>query len=327
MGDTFSMGKSTSPYNGMFPSHISPVRKRDRYYWPIFTLAAVVANVIIFIIVMYDNNCPANIIPPDRCVLGSFRRMSFQPWNQNPLLGPSSATLQRMGGLMTFLVVDQQQGWRLMSCVWLHAGVFHLVINMTALLIFGIQLEKEFGIIRVGLLYLISGLGGGLLSTLFNSHAISVGASGALFGLAGATLAELITNWSHFHNRCSLTWQLIIVAAVNFSIGLMPRVDNFAHIGGFITGLLLGFVLLMKEQYGYVWQRDLVDPNIERPMKRRFKVYQIVLFVASILLLITGFIAGFIALYNNVDINEICRWCRRINCVPSPRWSCNSTSG
>lgn len=214
-----------------------------------------------------------------------------------------------------------------MSCVWLHAGVFHLVVNMIALLIFGIQLEHDFGFILIGLLYLISGLGGSLLSALFSSSAISVGASGALFGLLGATLSELITNWSHYRSRCGQLFQLIVVIGVNLAIGLLPRVDNFAHIGGFVTGFLLGFVILMREQYAYVRRRDLLDPSMERPVKHRFKPYQLILFLISLLLLIAGFAGGFAALYSGVNAYQKCSWCRYLNCVPSSHWVCDANSG
>lgn len=317
------------PHNGMYPSYVAPSRpKREKHYWPIFTVAAVIGCIAVFVVVMYKNNCPSKIVAPNECILqSSFKRMSFQPWKENPLLGPSSATLQEMGGLRRDLVVAQKEGWRLMSCVWLHAGVFHLVVNMIALLVFGIQLERDFGFLLVGLLYLIAGLGGSLLSALFSSNAISVGASGALFGLLGATLSELITNWSRYRQRCCQFFQLVIVIAVNLAIGLLPRVDNFAHIGGFVTGFLLGFVILIKEQYAYVRRRDLLDPNMERPVKHRFKPYQSVLFIVSLLLLIGLFTAGFIALYRGVDAYKRCSWCRYLNCIPSSHWTCDANSG
>ncbi|XP_024400713.1 RHOMBOID-like protein 1 [Physcomitrium patens] len=322
------MHKVSPPPDGSYSSYVATPAKRHKRCWPIFTLGAVVANIIVLVVVMYENNCPANIGYGRKCVLGSsFKRMSFQPWSENPLLGPSSATLQKMGGLRTDLVVDQKQGWRLMSCVWLHAGVFHLLVNMIALLVFGIELERDFGFIRIGLLYLISGLGGSLLSSLFNHNAISVGASGALFGLLGATTSELITNWSRYRSRCSQLFQLIIVTGVNLAIGLLPRVDNFAHIGGFVTGFLLGFILLMKEQYRYVQRSTLLDPRMDPQHVKRFKTYQFILLLVSLLLLIAGFAGGFVALYSGVDAYNRCSWCHYLNCVPSSHWTCDSQSG
>lgn len=325
------MDKTPPPHNGMYPSYAAPTsRKRERRYPPVFTILTVIACIAVFVVVMYKNDCPAHIGPGRSCILGSsFKRMSFQPWSENPLLGPTALTLQRMGGLRRDLVVGHKQGWRLMSCVWLHAGVFHLVVNMIALLVFGIQLERDFGFFRIGVLYLIAGLGGSVLSALMseNANAISVGASGALFGLLGASASELITNWSHYSNRCSLLIQIILVAGINLAIGLLPFVDNWAHIGGFVTGFLLGFVLLMKTQYNYVRRRDLLDPSFERPVKHRFKAYQFILFILSLLLLIAGFAAGFTALYRGVNVHSKCSWCHYLDCVPwKGHWTCDASS-
>lgn len=158
----------------------------------------VIANIVMFVITMYVNNCPKNSVS---CVARFLGRFSFQPFKENPLLGPSSITLQKMGALDVGKVVDEHQGWRLITCNWLHGGVFHILANMLSLLVIGIRLEQEYGFIRVGLLYIISGFGGSLLSALFIQSNISVGASGALFGLLGSMLSELITNWTIYTNK------------------------------------------------------------------------------------------------------------------------------
>ncbi|KAJ4844638.1 Retinoblastoma-like protein 1 [Turnera subulata] len=159
----------------------------------------VVANIVVFVAVMYVNDCPKN---SGSSCLGKFLgRFSFQPMKENPLLGPSANTLDKMGALDVEKVVHDHQGWRLVSCIWLHAGVFHLLANMFSLLFIGIRLEQEFGFIRIGLVYLLSGFGGSLFSALFIRTRISVGASGALFGLLGAMLSELITNWTIYANK------------------------------------------------------------------------------------------------------------------------------
>uniref|UniRef100_A0A7N0TUX8 RHOMBOID-like protein n=1 Tax=Kalanchoe fedtschenkoi TaxID=63787 RepID=A0A7N0TUX8_KALFE len=210
--------------------------KHSKKWFPWLIPAFVVANIVLFLITMYVNDCPKNSV---RCVAKSFGRFSFQPFKENPLLGPSSTTLQRMGALDVNKVVHKKQGWRLISCIWLHAGVFHIVANMLSLLVIGIRLEQEFGFVLIGLLYVIAGLGGSLLSALFIQSNISVGASGALFGLLGSMLSELITNWSIYANKFAAFLTLIVIIAINLAVGILPHVDNFAHIGGFISGLLL----------------------------------------------------------------------------------------
>jgi membrane associated rhomboid family serine protease len=113
-----------------------------------------------------------------------------------------------MGALEWRKVVHEHQGWRLLSCMWLHAGIIHLLTNMLSLIFIGIRLEQQFGFIRVGLIYLISGLGGSILSSLFLQESISVGASGALFGLLGAMLSELLTNWTIYANKVLMPFSL-----------------------------------------------------------------------------------------------------------------------
>ncbi|GMI78250.1 hypothetical protein HRI_001494300 [Hibiscus trionum] len=94
---------------------------------PIF----VVANTIMLIITMYDNNCPKNSVS---CIADFLGRFSFQPFKENPLLGPSE-TLQKMRALDVDKVVHGDQGWRLITCNWLHGGVLHLLANMLSLLV------------------------------------------------------------------------------------------------------------------------------------------------------------------------------------------------
>ncbi|CAD6204212.1 unnamed protein product [Miscanthus lutarioriparius] len=102
--------------------------------------------------------------------------------------------LQKLGALVWDKVVQEHQGWRLLTCIWLHAGVAHLLANMISLVLIGLRLEQLFGYVRIGIIYLVSGVGGSVLSSLFIRNTISVGASGALFGLLGAMLSELFTN-------------------------------------------------------------------------------------------------------------------------------------
>ena len=174
----------------------------------------------------------------------------------------------------------------------------------------------------IGLLFVISGFGGSLLSALFIQKNIAVGASGALFGLLGGMLSELITNWSIYDKKVLtkfayisndniskgtsyydlksqlLTWlrschvqlgalfTIVFVIVINLAMGLLPHVDNFAHIGGFLSGFLLGFVFLIRPQFGWVKQQYAPPPPAS--VKPKFKKYQCMLWVLSLILLIVG---------------------------------------
>ncbi|KAM0953332.1 putative peptidase S54, rhomboid, Rhomboid-like superfamily [Dioscorea sansibarensis] len=278
------------------------------------------ANIIMFIITMFFNNCPKN---SSSCVGAHFLgRFSFQPLKENPLLGPSASMLERMGALQVNKVVYGNQGWRLLTCIWLHAGVFHILANMFGLLFIGIKLEQDFGFVRIGLLYLICGFGGSLMSALFIQSSISVGASGALFGLLGGMLSELLTNWTIYANKFAALSTLLLVIVINLAVGILPHVDNFAHIGGFLSGFFLGFVFLIRPQFGWIRQTTHPSGHNTVPAKPKHKLYQYVLCTIAAIILTVWFIVGLIMLFRGYNANEHCSWCHYLTCVPTKRWSC-----
>ncbi|RDX72442.1 RHOMBOID-like protein 1, partial [Mucuna pruriens] len=308
-----------------FPSKVEQRKMKHLKEWfPWLIPLFVIVNVIVFIITMYVNDCPKSPVP---CIAPFLGRFSFQPFNENPLLGPSLWTLRNMGALDVQKVVHRHQGWRLIACMWLHGGVFHLLANMFGLLVVGIRLEKEFGFVLIGLLFVISGFGGSLLSALFIEGRVSVGASGALFGLLGGMLSELLTNWSLYEKKLGALFTLLFVVVINLAVGILPHVDNFAHIGGFLSGFLLGFVFLIRPQFGWIKQRNAPQPYSPTLIKPKFNKYQCISWVLALLLLIFGlldrFTTGLIALLRGVDANEYCSWCHYLSCVPTSRWTCN----
>ncbi|XP_038978099.1 RHOMBOID-like protein 2 isoform X2 [Phoenix dactylifera] len=279
----------------------------------------VVANVAVFVVSMYVNNCPDQRNPVRRCVARFLHRFSFQPLRENPLIGPSSSTLEKLGALDWDKLVHQHQGWRLVTCIWLHAGVVHLLANMLSLIFIGIHLEQQFGFVRIGIIYLLSGFGGSVLSSLFIRNSISVGASGALFGLLGAMLSELITNWTIYTNKAAALLTLLVIIVINLAVGILPRIDNFAHIGGFLTGFLLGFVLLVRPQFAWLERHNL--PPVSQ-VESKHKAYQKILWVIALVLLVAGFVVGLVMLFRGENGNDHCQWCHYLSCVPTSRWSC-----
>uniref|UniRef100_A0A453HSS8 RHOMBOID-like protein n=1 Tax=Aegilops tauschii subsp. strangulata TaxID=200361 RepID=A0A453HSS8_AEGTS len=230
-----------------------------------------------------------------------------------------------MGALDVSKVVQGRQGWRLITCIWLHAGVVHLLINVLCLLFIGIRLEQEFGFVRIGLVYLISGFGGSLMSALFIRASISVGASGALFGLIGSMLSELITNWSLYANKVAALLTLVLVIVVNLALGILPRVDNFAHIGGLISGFLLGFVVFIRPQFAWINQRRVAPGPQAAPAEHKHKTYQYILWIVAAILLIVGFTLAIVLLFRGYNANDHCSWCHYLSCVPTKKWKCNSS--
>ncbi|KAG2550981.1 RHOMBOID-like protein 2 [Panicum virgatum] len=306
------------------PEQMYPQREGEREWVPWFVPVVVAANIALFAVVMYVNNCPAHAASARRggaCVARGFlHRFAFQPLSENPLLGPSSAALQKLGALVWDKVVHEHQGWRLLTCIWLHAGVVHLLANMLSLVLIGLRLEQQFGYLRIGVIYIVSGVGGSVLSSLFIRNNISVGASGALFGLLGAMLSELFTNWTIYSNKAAALVTLLIVIAINLAIGILPHVDNFAHIGGFLTGFLLGFIFLMRPHYG--WMQRYVRPSDIKYTTKKYLPYQWVLLAVASVLAVLGFAVGMGMLFKGVNANDHCQWCHYLSCVPTSRWSC-----
>ncbi|GKV23072.1 hypothetical protein SLEP1_g32852 [Rubroshorea leprosula] len=317
-------GGAKNSGNGYCPSsssyHVDTTSEKQWTSWlvPVF----VVANVAMFVLVMYVNDCPKNNLGfGGDCVARFLGRLSFQPLKENPLFGPSSSTLEKLGALEWTKVVHGHQGWRLITCIWLHAGVIHLLANMLSLVLIGIRLEQQFGFVRVGMIYLLSGLGGSILSSLFIQQNISVGASGALFGLLGAMLSELLTNWTIYANKAAALITLVLIIAINLALGILPHVDNFAHIGGFLVGFLLGFVLLLRPQFGWM-ERHQLPPDARANSK--YKAYQYVFWVVAVVLLIAGFTLGLVMLFKGENGNDHCSWCQYLSCVPTSNWKCGN---
>ena len=151
----------------------------------------------------------------------------------------SAASLVAFGALSRPEVFAGEY-WRLESATWLHGGIEHLVSNAIALFILGMICEHAFGRAQHFLLYVLSGLGGSVLSLLI-SEGPSVGASGAIFGLQGAAIVLFRQHRERILMRDRRIGGVLLVWAV-YSIATgftSPIIDNGAHIGGAVTGALI----------------------------------------------------------------------------------------
>ena len=135
--------------------------------------------------------------------------------------------------------------WRLVTAGFIHGGLIHLVFNMWCLLSLGRLSERLFGKWQTFAIYMVTGVGGALLSIAHNPRHQEVGASGAIFGIAGALLAGVKFGDLAISSgeKRAVTSSMIFFVGVNFVLGagiLGSNIDNYCHLGGFITGLLLG---------------------------------------------------------------------------------------
>ncbi len=150
---------------------------------------------------------------------------------------PRTSELMRWGALRRPEVLSGQW-WRLFTSIFLHGGFVHLVSNVIGLMIAGVVLEPMVGRRNFLVLFLFSGLCGGLLSIGWHEQTASVGASGAVFGLFGALIMLALTRrFEAGVNKFVLTFGGIFVG-INLLVGLTGGIDNAAHLGGLAGGSL-----------------------------------------------------------------------------------------
>lgn len=138
--------------------------------------------------------------------------------------------------------------WRLLTCVFVHGGLLHIAFNMWCLWDLGALSESLYGRWTFGVIYIICGLGASLASVAWNPQVMSVGASGAIFGLAGALIAAF--KLGEFSvPRAALSGplrSLLVFVVFNLGFGAVSGfTDNAAHIGGLVTGLILGALIAL----------------------------------------------------------------------------------
>ncbi len=202
---------------GQRPQFFIPVTK------PVFTRLLVIANIAVFIIT----------------VLYGVRQFELRDFMGNDL-----RTLWIFGAKVNPLIA-QGEIWRLFTATFLHADILHLLFNMYALGSLGYQIESYFGRGRFLAIYVLAGLWGSLASYA-TSPEISVGASGAIFGLAGATAVYFLRYRENFGDagRSTLRSMLVLIAFNLFFGFTNPQIDNAGHIGGLLGGALVTFGML-----------------------------------------------------------------------------------
>lgn len=149
--------------------------------------------------------------------------------------------------------------WRLITYQFIHGSKSHLFFNMYALVYLGLMIENKLGWKKYLFIYLMSGVCGGLVSLIFHQEGVMMGASGAIMGLYGAFIALLITKSFEPKATKALLMSTLIVSLlvlVNGAFG--KRVDNAAHIGGFVSGFIFAHLLT------YRWDKTFEVKNWAR---------------------------------------------------------------
>lgn len=210
-------------------SNVYPVRQRRGYLSILFSIL----QVIILCLMIYVGG--------------------LAPLNVNPMVGPYPETLENWGAKDTEKIVRDGEWWRIFPCpVFLHAGFFHLLGNISVQLDMGSFFEREWGSLVWFIIYCGSGIGSSILSVCVMPDSIGVGSSGAVCGLFGAKLAEVLCRCfernktsqerlGHEIRREQLIHILINVVVVG-AFSFIPFVDWAAHLGGFVSGITIGIM-------------------------------------------------------------------------------------
>ncbi len=159
---------------------------------------------------------------------------------------PTVDQLLDWGGNSGVMVAVDGNYWRLLTCVFLHVGFVHLLLNMVCLSLAGPLVERVYGSVGFAILYLLAGVGGSIASALWHPLVVGVGASGAIFGVIGALLAFLMLRRSAIPMTAlkPLRTSTLLFVAYNLVPGfLSPRIDNAAHLGGLVVGFVSGLLM------------------------------------------------------------------------------------
>jgi membrane associated rhomboid family serine protease len=263
-------------------SNNSNVQLPSKFYkflhFPTFTILVSIVDIVLFIWIM---------------IMGG-----FAPPSDNPMLGPPAQTLLDAGGKWTPFIL-QGEWWRLIAPTFLHAGFVHIAMNLLAQIVLGWYLETKYGTIRYCIIYLFSGIGGILTSAIFIPKLLSVGASGALYGIIAMWCIDVFQDISKMkYPICSII-TVVSLIIVSFAFGLLPYTDNFAHIGGFIFGLELSLILILRYEWDRIWKIRL----------------RYIITIIAIAIFLLQFIGFFYILYH-VDVVKLCPNCQYVSCIP-----------
>jgi len=263
--------------------------------------------------------CPnATSLDGQRCTLSDLCGFSGVP---NPT--PNGSLLDKPA---------PNQWWRFIVPIFLHAGFIHIGFNLLLQLTLGRDMERKIGSIRFTIVYFASGIFGFVLGGNFAANGIaSTGCSGSLFGILALDLLDLLYWWRERPGPIKDLLFILVDIAISFVLGLLPGLDNFSHIGGFLTGLVLGICILrtpaafshdLEDEMGYDPMND-ANTGLNRFMRQPLHFFQgrktawWVWWLVRAGALI-GIVVGFIVLLKNFYVwQHGCSWCKYLSCLVS----------
>jgi len=272
----------------------------------------------------------------------------------DPNADSNHCDLKGLCGFSGFNDDHPNQWFRFIIPMFLHAGIIHIGFNLLLQLTMGREMEQAIGSLRFGLVYFSSGIFGFVLGGNFAATAIaSTGASGCLFGILALVLLDLIYGWNERRNPVRDLMWIIADIVVSFVLGLLPGLDNFSHIGGFLMGLVGGICLLhspnvLRQRIGDPGatsyrnvgsEPDILNPKSTAAGPTTAQPADVAAFAKQPVgffkgrkplwwawwLLragaLIGILVGFILLLNNFyNGRHTCSWCKYLSCLPINNW-------
>ena len=153
------------------------------------------------------------------------------------------------GAMFIPAIIEGKEYYRLLTSVFMHFGFAHLINNMIILFVLGDNLERALGRIKYLIFYLTCGIGANVISMLVNinefRHSVSAGASGAIFGVIGGLLYAVTINRGQLEDLSSRQLLLLVICSLYYGF-TSTGVDNAAHVGGLMLGILLAVVMYRR---------------------------------------------------------------------------------
>ncbi|KAH9502541.1 Inactive rhomboid protein 1 [Bulinus truncatus] len=199
------------------------------------------------------------------------------------------------------------QFYRLWTSLFLHGGAVHLIITIIFQMWIMRDLEKLMGAIRTSIIYIGSGVAGNLASCTFIPYQVEAGPSGSQFGIAACLLVEVLQSIQMYKHPSVAVLKVISPLLFFFAVGLLPWIDNWAHLFGFFFGFLLAFSLMPYVSFG------TFD-------KRRKMISIIVCLGAAI-----GLFTILMLIFYVAPLTD-CQWCVYFNCIPFTADFCDNMS-
>ncbi|XP_065175689.1 inactive rhomboid protein 1-like isoform X2 [Sycon ciliatum] len=228
--------------------------------------------------------------------------------------------LEDICGLTSFLNQDHpDQFYRLWTSLCLHVGILHLVLTLIMHMTIGRHIEKLIGWFRVGMIYVLSGIGGNLVSAVFVPYQAEVGPGPALFGLMACLVVDAVKERHLLERPWREVTKILAIVTLAIFMGFLPFIDNYAHVGGFVMGLFTSVLFVP-----YIGQ-SLAGVNDEghafsRVEKRWFRLYHIGSLVVAFLAIVAFFLLFFLLFY---DVQPACKNCSYFNCIPLTKTLCD----